>query len=78
MNLGEETLAKNVANIQEKYSFPGLITECKTALRNFGLSSENLQSYTKPQWKRIIKKKILEENRRQILNSMKDYKKINV
>ena len=78
MTFRDDTLAKNIALIQDKYSFPGLITECKSALINLGLTSESPEIYTKQQWKKIIKKTILEENRRQLLDAMKDYKKINV
>ena len=76
LNLGSDSLAKTIAEVQELNSYPGLISECKSSLADLGLSVADPKDYSKNAWKKMIRKKIFEENRRQLLEDMKKYKKI--
>ena len=76
-NLEESALAFKIATLQETLSFPGLIQDCRKALIKLGLGSCDPKKYSKWAWKKTISKAIFEENKRQLLESSKKYKKIN-
>ena len=77
MTLDKQSLARTIADIQDANSYPDLIKECRTALTHLGLTSSDPQHYTKQSWKKLISRKIIEENRRQLLESIKGFKKLN-
>ena len=59
-----------------KDELPGLVEECDDFLVRFGIY--DLSKFTSLQWKNLVKKKILEKNRDDLLtNVKKNYKKIN-
>ena len=72
--LPNDTLAREVYEIQAKLELPGLLKECQKFLVVNGVT--NLRSYSKSQWKSFVTKKIKSMNRDDILNMMKPYKKI--
>ena len=75
--LKDKTLGKMIYNIQKKdRSLPSLVTECEPWLRDFNLSLEMMEKYTKEEWKKEIKAKVEEKNHKEILTMSKDYSKI--
>ena len=57
-NLEEDSLAKEILNIQKEKELPGLALECKQYLTDLDIESEP-ESMTKNQWKRTIQKKYM-------------------
>ena len=75
--LPNDTLAREVYDIQDKLELPGLLRECKEFLVVNGVT--NIRSYSKLQWKSFVIKKIKSMNKDDILNMMKKpYKKISL
>ena len=74
--LESDSLAHKVVIIQERESFPGLVKECQSQLVKLGLSNLDPTSFSKQSWKRMITKKIHEENIKQLLEDMEGYKKV--
>ena len=52
----------------------GVVSECLPYLEDWNLS--NIEDFTKSQWRLAIKRKIYEKQRRECLESMQGYKKI--
>ena len=73
--LPSDSLAKEILEVQTRLSLPGLVQECQEWLIRFEIVK--LEKYSKLQFKRIIKKKIHAENKNDIINQMKSYKKLN-
>ena len=71
--LPENALARQVLEIQEKFNFPGLREEIQPFLAKYNLT--DVKSFSKGEWKKMIKKYIFEENASFLLNEMKKYKK---
>ena len=77
LNLGEDALAHQVAIIQQKYGYPGLISECVKIADKLNLPDITNGQYSKLQWKRLVKEKIQQKNKDDFLNSIKgSYKKL--
>ena len=72
--LPDGSLAKEVLDIQKKLKLPGLAQECQEWLVKFDIY--RLDDFTKQQWKRLIKKKISEINKDDILSQIASYKKL--
>ena len=72
--LPDEALAKEVFQVQEELNLPGLIQDCKDFLIRGGIT--NLSSYSKFQWKNLVKAEINKLNKNDILEKMRGYKKI--
>ena len=72
--LPSSSLAKEILDAQTSLALPGLVQECKEWLIRFEIYRVEL--YTKPQWKKLIREKIIKENKNDILNQMKSYKKL--
>ena len=73
VNLPADSLASQVAAIQERLGFPGLVHECKSLMKIYALS--NIKSYSKVQWKNTVKKAIVTANQNDLSEKAKDYKK---
>ena len=73
-HLEKRSLASQIAEIQEKFSFPGLIQECKNFLLKYSIK-EDVSVLSKVAWKRIVKKCILRQNALDLLEKTKSYKK---
>ena len=75
INLPENSLAKEIASIQTKMSFPGLMTECANLMEDYEL--EDAKAFSKMQWKKIVNKKVAEQNKASLLEVIeKKYKKL--
>lgn len=76
-NLGEDTLTHQVAIIQEKCGYPGLIKDCVKIADKLDLPDITNGGYSKLQWKRLVKEKMQQKNKDDFLNSIKgSYKKL--
>ena len=75
-NLPLQSVAREVFDIQEadSDSFPGLVKELEPYLIKLG--NPDPKTYTKYQWKRKTKYFVREQNRNQLLEKMKKYKKL--
>ena len=74
MNLPEDSLANECAIIQERLSFPGLISEMKDFLK--GLDLPDMREVSKDQWKTHVNKLIREKNKHDLVKMAERYKKI--
>ena len=72
--LPEDSLAREVYEVQTRLSLPGLVDECKEMLAEFMVT--DIISFTKKQWKLFIKKRIEEKNKYELLEQIKGYKKL--
>ena len=72
--LPEGTLARDFHDVQKEHGL-GLVAECQQLLQDLNLN--NIEVYSKVQFKRILNKLIYQKNREQLLDWMKGYKKIN-
>ena len=74
--LPDTTLAKEIYDVQTQLQLPGLAQECQEFLVKFGII--HIQNYSKVQWKHLIKKKIRELNKTDILKQIEKegYKKL--
>ena len=77
-HLPHDSLAWEIAQIQNELHLPGLIQECKQNIEELKLPEAEMCS--KFQWKNAIKKKMKEKNKSDLLRQVrnKEYKKINV
>ena len=76
ISLPEESLAKEVYTIQKENSYPGLVKESEQYLIELGIDSDP-GSFSKWQFKKLVKSKIHEKNKADLLNQIKSYKKLN-
>ena len=76
--LPDTSIAKEIYNVQTQLNLPGLTQECHEFLVKFGII--HIQNYSKIQWKNLIKKKIRELNKMDILEQIESegYKKLNL
>ena len=74
--LPEDTLAKEIYNVQKKLNLPGLVEECNEFLMKSDVI--HVENYSKLGWKNLVKKKMKEVNKEDILNQMKGSKKLPV
>ena len=78
IHLPHDSLAGEIAKIQNELELPGLVQECKEKIQEMMLPEPNLCS--KFQWKHAIKKKMMDKNKMDILGQVRsrEYKKIDV
>ena len=73
INLGKESLAKIIQNVQQEYSLPGLTKECRKMINQFKLPNiiddKNIKM-SKNKWKELVKEKIKEENEKYLKEMM--------
>ena len=75
-HLPDSSLAKQIYLLQKEQSLhEGLITECENHLREMNIYS-GPECFTKRGWAKLIKERIHSKNKDQLLNEMKNYKKI--
>ena len=77
MNLPEDSLAYQIAHLQDSLAFPGLIAECQSLFEIYGFMGDP-KLIPKQQWKTFYKKVIKEKNKDDILSKMKEYKKLDI
>ena len=56
--------------------FPGLLSECKVFMAELGIMEKDMLACNKMQWKRLLEQRITQLNRDEILEKIKDYKKL--
>ena len=74
INLSKGSLAYEVTQIQDILGFPGLVQESKLLIEKYELPSP--ESCTKGQWRGLTKKAITKQNKKDILEKMKSFKKL--
>lgn len=72
--LPEDSLAREILEVQAKNNLPGLVEECREVLAEFGVT--DLEVYSKSQWKKLVREKINEKNKNELLEEVKKYKKL--
>ena len=72
--LPDDSLAKEVYDVQQRLSFPGLVQECNDFMVKFGITRIN--QYSKIQWKTLVKNKISKMNKEAVISQSSSYKKI--
>ena len=73
--LDDDSLAKQVYNVQKRLELPGLVEECQEYFIKFGIC--DITKYSKTQWKTLIKKCVQNLNKDTLLDTMKSsYKKL--
>ena len=74
MTLPENSLAKEIYLIQKENALPGLVNECEQFLSDLNIHADP-STFTKGQWKKIIRKKIQDRNKQLLLQQIREYKK---
>ena len=77
MNLHEDALAKRFAIIQLRNKFPGLMKEAKEILRKYALDVMEVEDFSKQSWKKMVKQRVSRVEKEDLLNKIKQYKKVN-
>ena len=72
--LPADTLAREVYEVQKKLDLPGLLQECKEFLVKHEITK--LRHYSSFQWKNLVKCKIYEMNKCEIVSEMKSSQKM--
>ena len=72
--LPEDTLAKEIYNVQKKLNLPGLVEECNEFLIKCDVT--HVANYSKLKWTHLVKRKMKEENKEDILKQMKGSTKL--
>ena len=75
-NLNDDALAKEVLMIQKTLSMPGLVRECQEWIEEFSLPDIFKTKLTKLQWKNIVKKKIAQQNEKELKLKMMSLEKL--
>ena len=73
--LNESSLARAMAEEQERMNFPGLVSECKQLLCEMGLGNIEVKQFSKYSWKKLIKRKIFEMNCQDLIVRIRKHKK---
>ena len=73
-NLPHNSLAYEIMQVQETFSYPGLIKECHCLLEHYELPKPD--NYSKGQWKSMVKKCVRNKARDEILVQMETYSKL--
>ena len=63
--LPDQSLAREIFEIQKIFEFPGLVQECRETLLKMGTT--DITKFSKSQWKKIVNSYISGENEREFL-----------
>ena len=74
--LPETSLGRDFYEIQSKHNLPSIVTQCGEYLAKWGVS--DIRNYTKVQFKKLIRKKMLAQNLEDLLDREKGTKKVNI
>ena len=72
--LPDDALAKEIFDLQRENCLPGYVSECDDILN--GLEIGDPRFYSKNQWKKLVKEKVHDKNKSDLLNMVKTYKKL--
>ena len=77
-SIENESLAGDILNLQIKYGFPGLVSECRTLIRNYKLPNiiDGTLVLDKLSWKRLVREAILKKSEENIRKSFCEYSKL--
>ena len=75
-NLSDDSLAKQIFEIQKSCNLPGLAKECLIILNEAGING--VDKYSKNQWKNIVDKLCRKMNEDDLLEQIKKYKKLEI
>ena len=75
-NLPPDCLAKEIVEVQKVNNLPGLVKECLDVLHKAGIY--DVASYSKKQWKNVVDKLCKKMNEDDLLQQMKNYKKLDL
>ena len=73
-----ESLAGEVFDLQARYGFPGLVSECNTLMKTYGLPNivqDNL-GLSKFVWKKTVKNCLIETSEKSIKKEFEKYSKL--
>ena len=73
-NLPSNSLANEVFEVQKALNLPGLVKECVQILNDSQIS--DIKRFSKPQWKNLIVKLCKKKNEDDLLDQIKNYKKL--
>ena len=76
VGLDDQSLAKQVLSVQDHHDLPGLVTECKDLIVKFKLPNILKIRKSKNVWKSLVKKKIIEENSKELKEELSKYRKL--
>ena len=74
INLPTESLAFEVAKLQDILGYPGLVQECKELIKTYKLPEPH--PYSTAQWRMMVKRATLNQNKLDLLQKMEAYKKL--
>ena len=78
IHLQEDSLASEVLRTQRHMEIPSLWTECLQFLLDLDISLEEIHILSKHQFKRRVQSAAKDKNRRDLLQMIEPYKKLNV
>ena len=75
---GKDSLAGEIFDLQAKYDFPGLVTECRQFLQTYDLPNiiDRKIEVTKNQWKSLVKAKLNSISQKEIYSEFSKYSKL--
>ena len=76
MSLSNSSLAKSMAIKQINNNYPGLMMECQEIINDIGINDSDPCHFSKMSWKKMTKNTIRNFFRRQLLEKIKTYKKL--
>ena len=73
-----ESLAGDILDLQAKYSFPGLVSECRNYIETYELPNliDDKMNFSKLQWKNCVKAGIVENSEKYIKKEFAKYSKL--
>ena len=79
-SLESESLAAEIYDLQARYDFPGLVSECRELIAFYALpniiDSHGQKAVSQQTWKRLVKKAIKDKSEEVIKSSFKSYSKL--
>ena len=72
--LSDDTLAREFYEVQKNLALPGLVKECQEFLDQNEIV--RIDQFTKNQWKNLVKRKMIDMNKDDLLDLIKSYKKL--
>ena len=77
-SIESESLAGEMINLQIKYGFPGLVTECRELIKMYKLPDiiEEDKHLSKLQWKILVRKAIHKKSEENVKQVFKHYSKL--
>ena len=76
VTLSEDSVAHKIYQEQRRLNLRSLTSECRELLANLNINEDDLKSYSKLQWKVLLKKKMKAKIAQDLLERMKRYKKV--